>query len=101
VNNEWLKTMWRPMMGWVYMLICFFDFIVFPIMFTTVQFWEVESVNDAFRQWVPITMSGGGMFHMAMGAIVGVTAWSRGQEKMSGIGTETPISNEEKVDPTV
>ena len=54
-------------------------------MFTAVQFWEVSAANDAFRQWAPITLQGGGLFHVAMGAVLGVSAWSRGQEKMAGV----------------
>lgn len=94
-NNEtWVNNKWRPMMGWMYMVVCIMDFIIFPIMFTTVQFWEVEAANDAFRQWEPMTLSGGGLFHMAMGAIIGVTAWSRGQEKMADAETtETAEEN--------
>ena len=77
-------------MAVMYMIVCVFDFVLFPIMFTGVQFWEVEAVNDAFRQWNPITLGGGGLFHVAMGAVLGVTAWSRGQEKIAGVATTTP-----------
>lgn len=83
-NSDWINRKWRPMMGWMYMTVCIFDFILFPIGFTVVQFWEVEAVNDAFRQWSPLTLQGAGLFHMAMGAILGITAWSRGQEKIKG-----------------
>ena len=83
-KDDWMKTKWRPMMGWMYMVVCIFDFIVFPIGFTIFQFWEVEASNDAFRQWNPLTLQGAGLFHMAMGAILGITAWSRGQEKIAG-----------------
>lgn len=78
------------MMAVMYMIVCVFDFVLFPIMFTGVQFWEVEAVNDAFRQWNPITLGGGGLFHVAMGAVLGVTAWSRGQEKIAGVATPAP-----------
>lgn len=84
-KEDWMNKKWRPAMGWMYMTVCIFDFILFPVMFTTVQFWEIEAANDAFRQWVPITLGGGGLFHVAMGAILGITAWSRGQEKISGV----------------
>jgi hypothetical protein len=60
------------------------DFAVFPIMFTIVQFWETAIQNDAFRQWVPITLQGGGLFHVAMGAVLGVSAYGRTQEKVAG-----------------
>ncbi len=84
-KEDWMQKKWRPMMAMMYMVVCIFDFIIFPIMFTVVQFWEVESVNDAFRQWQPLTLIGAGLFHMAMGAILGITAWSRGQEKIAGV----------------
>jgi hypothetical protein len=82
-SESWINRKWRPAMGWMYMTVCIFDFILFPIMFTIVQFWEFEAANDAFRQWEPITMTGAGLFHLAMGAVLGITAWSRGQEKMT------------------
>lgn len=87
--EDWMQKKWRPMMGWQYMFVCVFDFVVFPIMFTIVQFWETQAANDAFRQWIPLTLSNGGLYHLAMGAVLGITAWSRGQEKMAGVSTTT------------
>jgi hypothetical protein len=84
-EEDWMTKKWRPMMAIMYMIACIFDFVMFPIMFTVVQFWEVSAANDAFRQWAPITLQGGGLFHVAMGAVLGVSAWSRGQEKMAGV----------------
>lgn len=85
LNKEsWLKNRWRPAMGWMYMTVCIFDFIAFPILWAVVQFWEVNPANDAFRQWNPLTLQGAGLFHVAMGAVLGVAAWSRGQEKLAG-----------------
>ena len=84
-KEDWMQRKWRPMMAVLYMVVCIFDFILFPIMFTIVQFWEVEAVNDAFRQWQPLTLIGAGLFHMAMGAVLGISAWSRGQEKIAGV----------------
>jgi hypothetical protein len=68
-KEDWMQRKWRPAMAMMYMVVCVFDFILFPIMFTIVQFWEVEAVNDAFRQWQPLTLIGAGLFHMAMGAV--------------------------------
>jgi hypothetical protein len=84
-EEDWMTKKWRPMMAIMYMTACLFDFVFFPIMFTAVQFWETAVQNDAFRQWAPITLQGGGLFHVAMGAVLGVSAWSRGQEKMAGV----------------
>lgn len=91
-EEDWMTKKWRPMMAVMYMIACIFDFVLFPIMFTGVQFWETQAANDAFRQWAPITLQGGGLFHVAMGAVLGVSAWSRGQEKMAGAagGTAAP-----------
>jgi hypothetical protein len=81
------------MMAMMYMTCCLFDFALFPIMFTVVQFWEVQAANDAFRQWVPITLQGGGLFHVAMGGVLGVSAYGRTQEKVAGatnVSTNVP-----------
>jgi hypothetical protein len=86
-EESWMQKKWRPLMAMMYMCVCACDFIVFPIGFTIVQFWEVAIQNDAFRQWQPLTLQGGGLFHMAMGAVLGITAWSRGQEKMAGVSS--------------
>lgn len=88
-KEDFMTSKWRPMMAMMYMAVCVADFIVFPIMFTIVQFWEVQAANDAFRQWSPLTLQGAGLFHMAMGAVLGVTAWSRGQEKMAGVAASS------------
>lgn len=77
-----MNSKWRPAMGWMYMIICTFDFIIFPILWSVLQAVNQGSVTIP---WQPITLQGAGLFHMAMGAIVGVTAWSRGQEKLGGV----------------
>ena len=83
-DDDWMTKKWRPMMAIMYMTCCLMDFAIFPIMFTIVQFWETAVQNDAFRQWVPITLQGGGLFHVAMGAVLGVSAYGRTQEKVAG-----------------
>lgn len=82
--EDWMTKKWRPMMALMYMSVCAFDFIIAPILWAIVQFWETQAANDAFRQWQPLTLQGAGLFHMAMGAVLGITAWSRGQEKLAG-----------------
>ena len=69
-------------MGWMYMLVCVTDFVIFPILWSVLQAVNHGSVTT---QWQPLTLQGAGLFHIAMGAIVGVTAWSRGQEKLGGV----------------
>lgn len=89
-KEDWMTKKWRPMMAMMYMVCCLADFAIFPIMFTIVQFWETQAANDAFRQWVPITLQGGGLFHVAMGAVLGVSAFGRTQEKIAGAAGSTP-----------
>jgi hypothetical protein len=81
-KSSWMDTKWRPAMGWTYMVICILDFAMFPILWSVLQ---AAASGQVHTQWDPITLRGAGLFHMAMGAIVGVTAWSRGQEKMAGV----------------
>ena len=89
-DDDWMTRKWRPMMAIMYMFCCLADFFIFPIMFTVVQFWETAVQNDAFRQWVPITLQGGGLFHVAMGAVLGVSAYGRTQEKLNGATAGAP-----------
>jgi hypothetical protein len=97
-NEDWMNTKWRPAMGWMYMCVCITDFILFPILWSVLQFWENSPSNDAFRQWEPLTLQGAGLFHMAMGAVLGIAVWSRGQEKIANMQTPTPstVSPEKK-----
>jgi hypothetical protein len=80
-NEDWMNSKWRPAMGWMYMLVCTMDFVVFPILWSLVQTLGDGKVES---QWMPITLQGAGLFHMAMGAILGIAAYGRTQEKMAG-----------------
>jgi hypothetical protein len=80
-NEDWMNSKWRPAMGWMYMLVCIMDFVVFPILWSLVQTLGDGKVET---QWSPITLQGAGLFHMAMGAILGIAAYGRTQEKMAG-----------------
>jgi len=83
-QEDWMQKKWRPAMGWMYMVVCVFDFVLFPILWAIVQFWETSPADDAFRQWNPLTLQGAGLFHMAMGAVLGISAFGRTQEKVAG-----------------
>ena len=89
-KQDWMTTKWRPMMAITYMLINICDFILFPVMFTIAQFWETQAANDAFHQWQPLSLQGGGFIHLAFGAILGISAWTRGQEKVEAAKAKQP-----------
>ncbi len=80
IGSEWLRNTWRPGMAVVYGLIVCFDFIVFPILWSILQLVGEGQVTTA---WNPITMSNGALFHIAMGAVLGISAWTRGYEKIN------------------
>lgn len=91
-KEDWMNAKWRPMMGWMYMLVCTMDFVVFPVLWGILQ---TVGGGRVETQWMPITLQGAGLFHMAMGAIIGVAAFGRTQEKLAGasqVGTTVSAS---------
>jgi hypothetical protein len=92
-NEDWMNSKWRPAMGWMYMVVCMFDMVAFPVLWSLLQATTHGSVNT---QWNPLTLQGAGLFHIAMGAILGIAAYGRTQEKMAGannggIAPPTPV----------
>ena len=79
-NTSWMHTLWRPCMGWMYMLICLLDMAVFPICWSLLQ----AVFHQPITQWNPLTLQGAGLFHIAMGAVLGISAFGRTQEKLAG-----------------
>jgi hypothetical protein len=80
-KEDWMNSKWRPMMGWMYMLVCTMDFVGFPILWSLLQAMSKGAVNV---QWQPLTLQGAGLFHIAMGAVIGISAYGRTQEKLGG-----------------
>lgn len=77
--ENWMTSKWRPLMALTYMGICIGDFFLFPILWPLLMHFDHLPIT----QWKPITMDQGGFFHLSMGAILGVSAWTRGQEKIN------------------
>ena len=80
-KEDFMNAKWRPAMSWLYMAICAFDFILFPILWSLIQ-----SIGDGKveSQWMPITLQGAGLLHLSFGAILGIAAYGRTQEKLAG-----------------
>ena len=102
---RWLRSLWRPVAALTYLLICVFDFIIAPyyvqaqphdlaeifkyiLQMPTEQQSEALSIMYAKGQWQSLTLQGGGLFHIAFGAILGAAAWTRGMEKREAIAVE-------------
>jgi hypothetical protein len=67
------------------------DMVVFPILWSLLQ----TLTHSPITQWNPLTLQGAGLFHIAMGAVLGIAAFGRTQEKLSGAnngGAQTPTT---------
>lgn len=85
-EETWIKQYWRPAIAWQYFAVCLFDFIVFP------------AVSFHFGvTWKPLTLQESGFYHMSMAAIIGVSAWTRGQEKIEKLVLAAPQQTAEQV----
>lgn len=100
---------WRHFAAYVYLGICLFDFVLMPIAYelfhrslgpvaliqasrgldpaAQVEIIKTFSANE---RWEPLTLGETGLFHIAFGAILGVSAWTRGREKHSRIQNGMP-----------
>lgn len=92
-EENWIRMHWRPMMAFVYMAVVIFDFIIGPIFWSIVQIYG----GSVALQWTPLTLISGGVFHAAMGAVLGISAFSRGQEKVETLRTRYQNGSDENV----
>jgi hypothetical protein len=90
-SETWIDSQWRPTMGWVYIAICVFDFMAAPILWSILQATVHGTVTS---QWDPITLKGAGLFHLAMGTILGVTSYGRTREKMASMTAGFGVDNQ-------
>lgn len=75
-DESWIKKYWRPFMAWQYAAVCIFDFIIGPLM--TMAYFHAS--GGTYIPWEPLTLKESGFYHLSMAAIIGVAAWTRGQE---------------------
>lgn len=87
-DSTFIKS-WRPAIAYMYIAICLFDFIIGPVFWSLIQIYGAGVVSV---QWVPLTVAEGGLFHMAIGAILGAAAFTRGQEKVQRLKSVTNIN---------
>ena len=80
-SEDWMVKKWRPAMGWCYMVICCLDMAIFPVMWSVAQI----MTKTPLLLWSPLTLQVAGLFHLALVAVLGIAAWSRGQEKIQGV----------------
>lgn len=96
-EEKW--TNWKTIAGYAYVLICVTDFLIMPIatqwnkIDTKEELMEIideHGIDYGLRvmekmrgthQWTPVTMTGGGLFHISFGAILTGAALTRGIER--------------------
>jgi hypothetical protein len=88
-DEDWMQKKWRPAMGWMYMLVCTLDMAVFPVLWSVLQMIQHTTIT----QWQPLTLQGAGLFHLAMGAVLGIAAFGRTQEKIAGTAANAPAAS--------
>jgi hypothetical protein len=93
VDEHWAKSYWRPAMGWLYMVICACDFVLFPVLHALAQTMFFKEAT--LMQWNPITLQGAGLVHLAFGAILGIAAWGRSKEKTTFTDTDGNVRETE------
>lgn len=74
-----ISRYWRPAMAWQYFAVCIFDFIVMPSLLAFISYEQ----GITFPGWEPLTLRGGGLYHLSMGAIIGITSFGRSKEKIA------------------
>jgi uncharacterized membrane protein YdfJ with MMPL/SSD domain len=79
--GDFINSKWRPMMAFIYMITCTTDFVIFPVLWSVLQ---AVSHGQVTSQWSPLTLQGAGLYHIAMGAVLGLAAYGRSQEKIAG-----------------
>lgn len=79
--GKFINSKWRPMMAFIYMITCATDFVIFPVLWSVLQALQGGQVTS---QWSPLTLQGAGLYHIAMGAVLGLAAYGRSQEKIAG-----------------
>jgi hypothetical protein len=90
-DEDWMQKRWRPAMGWMYMIVCMMDMVIFPVLWSILQ---AVNHGQVHNQWQPLTLQGAGLFHLAMGAVLGIAAFGRTQEKVASTtanNMQTPV----------
>jgi len=76
LNKKWYLE-WRAVMAWSYAVVCLSDFLLCPIL-VLISNWFMHVPFEQSKEWIPVTLQGGGFYHLAMGAVLGVSSWMKG-----------------------
>lgn len=83
-------------MAWQYFAVCICDFIIFPL----IAFYYAKETGNDFK-WDPMTLKDSGFYHMTMGVIIGVSAWTRGQENILRTRLFAQTETQDNISPSI
>ena len=83
-------------MAWQYFAVCICDFIIFPL----IAFHYAKETGNDFK-WEPMTLKESGFYHMTMGVIIGVSAWTRGQENILRTRLFAHAETQDNISPSI
>jgi len=100
---------WREVAAMVYLIICLTDFVIMPSLYASStphidqmvlyakqfepnQQVQALTVLHTTGQYTPITYGGSGILHLSFLTILGVAAWTRGQENIAQMASNTGIN---------
>ena len=83
-GEHWLKSFWRPACAVVYLIIVLFDFVIFPSVLAFLSFKH----GQVYIPYQSISLQSGGLIHLSFGTILGLSAYTRGMEKLKGLDSK-------------
>lgn len=88
-NKSFLFTFWKPLLGYSYIVIILFDFIIAPILMP--ELYHILGYPPSI--WIPLTTSYGGVLHLSVAGILGATAWTHGMADVEAMRNMPDYSN--------
>ena len=83
-KNGFYQSGWRPALAWIYCVVCLFDFTIMPIFFNLLQYYNP---GQNISEYTAITLQGSGLFHISMGAVIGIGSHGKSKERVADITT--------------
>jgi predicted PurR-regulated permease PerM len=88
LKQTWFDK-WHLFAAWLYLIIVAFDFLLAPIGNAIIlAYYHYPEV-----QWQSITLQGGGLFHVSMMAIIGISTYGHSQQMLESIRNMPDYSN--------
>ena len=88
LKETWFKQ-WHLFAAWLYLTIIAFDFLIAPITNVVI----LAYFKYPIIAWAPITLQGGGIFHISMLAVIGVATWGQSRQMVEQIRNMPNYSN--------